>query len=361
MLDFKKLVLEALSSSALSAFYKDTGELTKLRTFLEKKFNINTWPDSNSLFPILHDTMIRTRAESLIRFADIFPLLDFIWYFVIKNPKNNKSGEVLIDGPSLCKDFDTTIVNNVVDNFIKDCDDANGKATTINLDPLFGYIPLSPTANIIQRPLEKKVSNNAIGKLSLETYNDSSIRKAFYGLLEARKKIRKSIIDPSKIPNSNKFVDGILTDPKAYTGLTEVPGEVRSLYDNVTSRTIVELAIVMHEFFQSELIKFAIKNPKFTFDQFISNTPLDAKGSYILTNQPTGLASPVSKPADPLPGPGGYTIANIKKINTPQSKELITELEDFATYISEGEPSNKLGGAVSIAKALSFGVQNMGT
>ena len=351
MIDFRKLVMEAITSAPLYQYYKDTGELTTIRTFLNQKFNVNSsWPAPEGIFPNLASISSRGGVESLIRVADSFPLFDFIWYTAEQENPRNVSGLLSITSAAL--PIDSAEMRNYENSFKSSCESLNPGAP---LDPIFGYKPVSGAGNRNLRVLEKRIANNAIGKLSLTTYDGFSIRKAFYGLLEARKKTRKAVLKTSSVPESNKFVDGILTNPSAYTNLKQIPKEVSTLYTISSTHAIIEIGIAMHEFFNSELARFNIKNPKITFDNFISNKPLDLTGNYNIINQPSGLTSYVNKPATPLPGKNGYTIANIKKLNTPASKSLIEELERFANYISDGESTNwsdVIRGAGQIAQGL---------
>lgn len=361
MIDFQKLVLEAIASPApLYQYYKDVAELTTIRTFLEQKFNITSpWPAPEGIFPNLASISSRGGVESLIRVADSFPLFDFIWYTAEQENPRNVSG--VLSTTSAAINIDSAKINQYETSFKTSCESFNPGTS---LDPIFGYKPISGAGNRNLRVLEKKIANNAIGKLSLATYNGFSIRKSFYGLLEARKKTRKAVLKTANIPESNKFIDGILTNPAAYTNLKQIPKEISKLYTISSTNIIIEIAIAMHEFFDAELVRFNIKNPKITFDDFISNKPLDSTNNYNIINQPSGLTSPVNKPAEPLPGKGGYIITNIRKVNTPSSKNLIEELEKFANYISDGEStdwSEKLGAATQIAQAGMLGTKMAGT
>jgi hypothetical protein len=157
MIDFRKLVLEAIAvNSKLSDFYNDSSSMSVLRSFLQSTFKINSWPSSGSLFPIANDVYQRQRAESLIPFIKIFPLLDFIWYFIQNNGSTRKSTEILIDN-SGTKLFSPMSVERLSSTFATECKGANPGN---NLDPLFGYHPISPTAIVLQKPLINKASSN---------------------------------------------------------------------------------------------------------------------------------------------------------------------------------------------------------
>lgn len=368
MIDFRKLVLEALSyiteavNKPLSDFYTDTAnrDITDIKTFLSLKFNITDWPTPTSMFPTLASVAIREGAVRLIPYAELFPLCDFIWYIAQSLPAVGSSTEI-INGTKQIEDGQ---LKTLIGNFKTSCSNSNSPGVN-GLNPLFGYTPISSAGNQNIAQLRKKISNNIIGKMSLETFNNFSIKRAFYGLLEARKKTRKAVLNKDNTPTSNKFVDDILKNPDAYTNIKQVPAEVASLYNRVDSVQLIEIADEMRSFFHSELVKFGIDikpDPKkTTIDQFISNELLPGVDVFTFVH-PTSGNIPAVPPNGP--GKGGYTIENIKKLNTSASKSLIAELEQFASFISEGEPRNWTGvvqGIGQVAKGMSFGAKAMGT
>lgn len=315
--------------------------LNNLRDYLLKTFNIDrSWPDSNKIFAIARDQTIRQRADSLVEYAEHFPLLDFLWYLMSK--------EKGFDPTKI--DLDDAKITKHATDFQNLCSKSN-QGTNIN--PLFGYTPITSVANVIKRPLQKKISNQLIGKLSLQNYSGKSIKEALYFLLEARKKARSSVIKQT-VPSAIPFIDKILADPQSYAGKVQIPPQLRAIYDRVDGETLIDLAQTMHEFFESEYTyavslqkQLASKNVKIktTFAEFISNSlvkdsKFPNKFAFINTKTNKVIAQEGNIPTNTK---GGYTIANIKTINTPQAKALIKELENFANYISEGEPSNLVG------------------
>jgi hypothetical protein len=92
--------------------------------------------------------------------------------------------------------------------------------------------------------------------------------------------------------------------------------------------------------------------------EFITNEPLVAN-DFVFKFPPT-----IEGGSPNLAGiSGGYLIKNIRLIETPFAKEVITELTNLANHVSEGEPSDIAGairGLSRIAKGLSLGVPTMG-
>lgn len=368
MIDFEGLVTECILNEALalapfSEYFKTPTELSNIRTDFNAKFGITTWPQPTTLFPILQDAFVRTRAEALIPFADQFPLIDFVWYVA------EKEGADVLDLSGV--NIEQAVMTGHASNFKVACD-TNNPGT--NLHPLFGYVPSSAKATAYQRPLQKKISNTQIGRMNLAQFDNFSIKKALYGILEIRKKIRQSVIKNKQIPDSIKWVDSILNKPEMYSGRIQIPNEFKVLYDRVSAQQLIEIADTLHDFFESEKASAeasrgatlstapnAIEN---TFMHFISNQNVAPGANYAFTTRatPTGFESPN------LSGmKGGYIIKNIKKINTPQAKEVVNELTKLANFINEGEPTTRtekisklLSGATEIAKGLSLGVPTMG-
>jgi hypothetical protein len=359
MVNFEKLVeaviFEQVQTNApFALFYADSTELGDIRTFFAQTFSIQQiWPNSSSTFPILQDTYVRPRAESLVPFAENYPLIDFVWYIVDKN-----QGKTNVLDLSSSITFDLKSMKNLEQSFLNACK-KNNPGT--NLNPLFGYSPISTKAVANQKPLQRKISNSLIGKLSLDAFNNLSIRKALYGILENRKKVRSSVLKNKNIPNAIKWIDGILQDPKKYAGQKQIPTQIKSLYDGVTGEALIEIAQTMHDFFDAEasataqqLLGNNSKTVTNEFMEFAANQPLQ-NNAYVFKFQPSGLGiSPhLSKT------PGGYTIQNIKKINTPQAKALINILTDFASFVSEGEPRD-WAGIISGVSQIAQGLKGLG-
>lgn len=368
MINFNQIVKKMLfeqeaTANTLAFFYDDQSQLALLRNFLTQTFGIQTtWPSAASVFPILQDTYVRPRVESIVPFADKYPLIDFVWYVVDQNKQdakilNLKSNTI----------FDQSQIDQFEQNFINAIKKNNAG---INLNPLFGYMPLSSKAVANQKPLQKKISNSIVGKMSLDNFKTFGLKKALYGILENRKKIRTAVIKNKNIPSAVKWIDKILNEPQSYAGQKQIPSEIKAVYDRVTGEVLIEIANAFHDFYESETsaAEQGVKNsnvnksPVTTFDDFISNDSL-VSNRFIFKFKPGGLAySPHG-----LNLQGGYTVENVRKINTPQAKAVINILTTFASYVREGEPTElltkivgTLSGVTQIAKGLSLGVPTMG-
>jgi hypothetical protein len=362
----EEVILEAATPMLGSNFAQQWDDsnsqvLGNLRDYFFNTFNIDrNWPASNKIFAIARDQTVRQRADSLVEYAEHFPLLDFLWYLIT---------ETGFDPTKV--DLDDTKITNHAKNFQNLCYKSNQGP---NINPLFGYSPITSVAVVVQRPLQKKISNQLIGKLSLQNCNDKSIKDTLYFLLEARKKVRTSILQ-KPIPSAIPFIDKILINPQSYAGKVQIPPELRSVYDRTDGETIIELAQTMQDFFESEsatassakgkgnLLNTKDVKLKNTLMEFISNnlkkhSPNDNIFTFIKSNKPFYAPGNISNTM-----PGGYNIANIRTINTPQAKALIKELESFANYISEGEPKDRAGkfqraaqGTASALKSISSAI-----
>ena len=218
--------------------------------------------------------------------------------------------------------------------------------------------------------MQKKIAQNTVGMLSLKNFDDLSIRKALYGILENRRKIRAAVVKNDNLPNAIRWIDGILENPQAYSGQIQIPSEIQASYDRVTGEQLVQLSNTIHDFYEAEAGSAQVAlsavdgsgKPLPTetpFMEFISNEPLPVN-KFVFKFTPT-----ISGESPNLTSvSGGYLIKNIKNIDTPQAKELIAELTNLANHVSEGEPSDIAGalrGLTRIAKGLSLGTPTMGS
>lgn len=354
MVDFKKLVLEAIAApSPLIDFYNDSTSFPKIKAKIKQFFGYDQFPP-DTIFGPLEYAFTRTTATQLENYARFFPVIDLMFFITEKEIKGTnitgadilKTGKHKID-PSKINVYDQAFASNF------DAHVSGG-------NPFFDYIPQSTIGGTIHLTISKKLSKMVVGQLALENFDQFSIKRALYGLLEGHRKLKLSIFQGKNTPPSSiKFVDDILLNPNKFAGgKTEIPDQFKSLYNSVSVKEIISIAVTANKLFETELTRFNINNPKTTFDNFISNEPLDNNQKFIIQSTPKGYNGVLSKPADPKPGKGGYTIANIKQLNTPQSRELIKELEDLGNYIREGEPvdwSGVLSGATQVAKGLSLG------
>jgi hypothetical protein len=371
------LLIEAptVDPDVFANYWRDSSMFNDVRTLLEKKFKISSsWKDPDQVFPILADAYVRSSAESIIGLAQegLYPLMDFTWYVTEKTPgtTGDNARKFLTTTAS---SSGTSITNNKATanglgtDFVTTCKKLNNEDNPA--DSLFGYTPASAKATSYIRVVQKKIAQSTIGVLNLKNFDDLSIRKALYGILENRRKVRATVNKNSNIPNAINWVDGILENPQAYSGQIQIPSQIQALYDRVTGEQLVQLSNTFHEFYQAEAAAAqaslsAVDSsgkplPTETpFMEFITNEPLVAN-DFVFKFPPT-----IEGGSPNLAGiSGGYLIKNIRLIETPFAKEVITELTNLANHVSEGEPSDIAGairGLSRIAKGLSLGVPTMG-
>lgn len=354
MVDFKKLVLEAIATpSPLINFYNDPTFFLNTKAKIKQHFGDDQFP-ADTIFGPLEYAFTRTTATQLESNARFFPVVDLMFFITEKEIKGTnitgadilRTGKHKID-PSQIQAYDRAFASNF---------DAHVSGN----NPFFDYVPQSTIGRTIHLTISKKLSKMVVGQLALENFDQFSIKRALYGLLEGHRKLKLSIFQGKTVPPSSiKFIDDILLNPNKFAGgRIQIPDEFKSLYNNVSVKEIIDIAVTANKLFETELTRFNITNPKTTLENFISNEPLDNNQKFNIQSTPKGYSGILLKPADPKPGKGGYIIANIKQLNTPQSRELIKELENLGNYIREGEPidwSGVLSGATQVAKGLSLG------
>lgn len=355
MVDFKKLVesllCEASVGGILTDIYKDPNSFALSKAKMDQHFNINQFPPESPFLSLVHNNFVRATAGNLENYARYFPVIDLLLY----------AAESKLIGTGKGADFlnNTLSVNgSQIDDIDQDFA-SKFDASVTGGNPFFDYIPLSSKGGQAHLIISKSLSKMVIGRLALENFYDFSIKRAIYGLLEGHRKLKLSIFrGKDQTPSSIKYVDDILLNPNKYAaGKTQIPAQFKALYDNVSVKELVSIAVTATKLFNSEATRLSVTHPKTTLDNFISNEPLDKDKKFVFVNEPPST-SPTNILADPTPGENGYTIANIKKLNTPQSRELIKELEEFGNYIKEGEPKDWAGaisGATQVAKGLSLG------
>lgn len=373
-MDFEKLVYESITfledtsqrSGYFEEFYKNTNDLVDLRNFFNKTYNISTtWPQANQLFPILKDTYIRKTAESLMPFVDYYPIIDFVWYVA------EAYGTAVLELSSVATGKHLVLKSTDVEEKAKEfitTNKENNKGTGLNpLNPLYGYSPVSSKAIAYLGPIQNKHTNSLIGKLSLDNFQDLSLKRALYGILEVRRKVRVNVIKNQNIPTSVDWVNKILENPSTYAGQTQIPTELAALHNNISAEQLITIATAFHTFYnyeQSETFetnktqnnKISNKNTTTPFLNFISNEPLiDNNFQFKFDYMP--FTPPSLEGKD-----GGYTIKNIRTFESEAAKNVIEQLTLLASYVSNGvEIPDRLQkiaqGASQIASAASAGVE----
>jgi len=340
-MDFRNLVLEALvGKNSLVNWYKDAGSFPSVRQKLKSSFGIDFPDNVDPFFSALKDAYTRTTAEKLLGYTDVYPLVDFLFYIAEqKGSSTSGSGTEVFDNKPTLEEQD-------IKKYDADYSKLMDKKITGG-NPFFNFTPISGKASILHITLAKHLSQNYIGQLSLANFDNLGIKQAIYGILAGHKKLRSSVLKNKNIPSAVKYIDSVLVNPRQYAGgKTNIPREFKEIYDNVSINELISISTVAQNLFQSELTRFKITNPITTFYQFITNEPLDDKKIFNFYWTARGLTQPTARPAESAPGKGdpgqgGYTIANIKKLNTPQSKELIQKLEAMANFVRSGELKSK--------------------
>ncbi len=356
MVDFRNLVLEALASGdySLETWYSDPDSFPQVRQKLKDAFGIDKFPNSTPFFTLLKDAFTRDTAAKIQGYANVYPIIDFLFYIAEKEGRAKKmSGTDVFDPKTTLNDKTISIYDAEYSSKFD--------ASVTGGNPFYDFNPLSGKGTSLHSTIARSLSKNIIGELGLSNFDGLSIKQAIYGILAGHKKLRSATIGNKSIPSAVKYIDSVLNNPQQYGGgKTQIPREFAQIYDNVSVNELISISIAAHKFFESELTRFKVSNPTTTFYQFISNEPLDNKKLFNFMWTSKGLAKPVARPAESAPGKndpgqGGYTIANIKRLNTAQSKELIKELEGMANFVRAGEPKTKkdiVGGLQSAASGM---------
>lgn len=377
MIDFRKLVLEYIELTEATAgpvdtffnFYEDNAKFTNLRQYLDKQFKITYWPTRAEWATTLQVSHSRTTVEGLVKFADAFPLADFIWYMYeqLQVPASNTNWDPVL---GTIKWPWAPNIENLETQFISSNERAN---PVLGSNPVYGYVTSSVRGAEILRMLIKKLSENLIGKLVIENpvFQPLGIKQVLYQILALRKQSMSftfSKTPPSDIP----FIDKIIKNPAA-AAINAIPPELKQTYDRVTGEQLINIANVIHEFYNSEYkqtFKGSTTVDQTYFDWFILNKPLaNIHGSVETFSFGFGTSSGslnVSPSLSSLSngGVGGYTWGNIRMMesNPPQAAALVSTIQSFANYLKEGEPRNwkgVSGGVSQIAKGLSFGAPEL--
>lgn len=156
MINFDGLVTECLlleyNCSLNNAYtdistYGSASKFNDLKTFLNTTFKMGAWPVLDHLLVPIREASSRSTAESLISYANVYPLVDFIFYLIEQTgitPSNIKSASISnIDGH--------------VTNFINECK-KNNPGT--NNDPFTGYVAVSGKGKEMERKVAKHLVDN---------------------------------------------------------------------------------------------------------------------------------------------------------------------------------------------------------
>jgi len=357
MLDFKKLVLEAITSPAgIMDFWNDPTELINIKKIFKTKFNLENWTITGSDRGLLVDAFERNNASKIKSLIKYFPIIDFLFYIAEEEDKSKKRGtsaKILSNAPVL----DKTKTDQYENAFITEFQNKNPRLVD-NSNPVYDYKAISGKGTSLLQVLMRDSAKNIIGEIALDNFKDKNIKETLYGILNNHRKLKTTLLN-KVVPDAGTFIEKILSTPQNFIGgQTTIPNNFKQLYNEVSLKEIVELCISIHNFYESELIRFNITKPRIpvsSFNQFITNTPLNDKKLFNFQWTIQGkLTQPVNTPAETSPGkqdPGinGYIIANIKNVNTPESQVLIRKFENLLNFIKAGEPQDWTGALQSLA------------
>jgi hypothetical protein len=382
MIDFESIVESLLTEAALPSpgphaiieFYKNhNDELKEITGFLQTNFSIINWPTNGLGFlSLLADATSRVNASPLTPYVKQFPLMDFLW-FVAEKVNSAKKKEVLNGLETIKKGIASTEIQDdltgPVGGIPKAFLDAAGSYTP-GSNPLYGYSPISTTGLGYLGVLQRKYQSDFLGEFNLKTFDDFSLKRALYGLLEIRKKTRRSIVNVDKIPQDMDWINKIILNPGDYSGKIQIPPKLKSLYDNASASQIIQIAKSFQSFYENEIAQTLTIVPGLTgtsqpaqdLESFISNSAI--KDNTFKFNFSTPVVYETESPnlsaiAISSSSKGGYLIKNIKLIDSDAAKEVISLLTNFGNFISEGEPINWSGAIQGIGQ-MAQGIAGLG-
>lgn len=378
MIDFESIVESLLTEGALSPgphaiieFYKNhNDELKEITGFLQTNFSIINWPTNGAGFlSLLADATSRVNASPLTPYVKQFPLMDFLW-FVAEQVNSAKKKEVLNGhepitkgtGPTEIQDNSTGPVG-IPREFL---DRSTAGSYTPGSNPLYGYSPISTTGLGYLGVLQRKYQSDFLGEFNLKTFDDFSLKRALYGLLEIRKKTRRSIVNVDKIPQDMDWINKIILNPGDYSGKIQIPPKLKSLYDNASASQIIQIAKSFQSFYENEIAQTLTIVPGLTgtsqpaqdLESFISNSAIKDNTFKFNFSTPVVYESPNLYAISSI-SKGGYLIKNIKLIDSDAAKEVISLLTNFGNFISEGEPINWSGAIQGIGQ-MAQGIAGLG-
>ena len=300
---------------------------------------------------------------------EYYPLADFLC--LVGNTSTSGSNfpvGIKSEDASLTHDRITTSANNV----LKIVNEKVGPGGNL----LFDYEPISLQISKDHIAIKKKVTNlNGVGNILLENFKDKSILQTLYFILELRRKSRILKVCPEKnVSKPSVDVNGYLYN--IYQRGMEKSNPNLQAYSRIDTETLFTISKQVFDLFFSEAARHldsstkesfnekymkklgagmsSIKGPDPLYKSFIENTPLES-GEFVWKSQPgSDPTETTDVPAKTIPGEklvGGYTLGNIMKLNTEESKELITTLRDLVKYIEEGE--TMIGAITASLKTLS--------
>lgn len=375
MIDFNRLVTKLLTEqqgpSTFEDVYKNVIQ-TDLQLLIARSFSGYATPSNFQEFcSKLHECLLRMTSgvsffKDLIQSYPNLAFIDFFAFLAQEIQNNASSDSRLSNNPVLQKKSIGMLIPanlpgyKLNEDFVKDVFkkfSQNFSKRVSGDNEFFDYMPINPTILSLKSKLASGSYESVIGKLALSSYKDSSIKQTIYGLLEARKEARQSVI-PNNTPTAIDFIDQVLLTPEKFAGAKNVvPAKFKKTYNDTSVEKLILIADKAKKLFIAEATEVANDNNitnlfpnniKTTLNNFISNDQVKPDKAtqknffMFLVTDPKGQDQQIYNKQDDVVG--GYTIDSIStKLKSEESKELIKELSQFANYIRYQEPANVLG------------------
>jgi len=168
MIDFRQLVLETITGKAsLQAYYDDSSELLDVRKILKDRYNIDTFPNSQTTFGHVKEAFERSNASQLKELLKYFPLVDFLFFVAEKaDPAKVRGGGTAVLAGST--QIEKTNMDKYQKEFVTTFNLVN-KNISNNSDPIFNYTPLSGKGSSLLLVLKNNIEPGAKGFLKSAT------------------------------------------------------------------------------------------------------------------------------------------------------------------------------------------------
>jgi hypothetical protein len=247
MINFERLVesliLAEASGQNLAYYFGNTSELTKLKDFLFKAFDVPTdWPDPVTIFAILASVASRGGTQNYQRFYDYFPAIDFAWFVLSKHPNSLDPST----GPDISSDID-----NLETEFINTCARNNSISYPLasdfsKKDPVCTYSPVSVIGNkeIIVVRKNYGCKPGALGAKALENFikNKYGLLQAIAHIADMSKSTRTIVTRTQLIPIVDKDIRDVFRFSQDYVvgapkgGVTRIFGNLNPNPGTVATR-----------------------------------------------------------------------------------------------------------------------------
>lgn len=330
--------------------------LTELEKMYSGKFTLNTIITEDKLrecFAATAEAKSRVGSTSVAAYANFLPLIDFLYLVGTELKTRGTNPNDIKEMLTGIRQTPGDVLDTVALRFYMDL----SKRIT-GPSPLVDYTPLDPLAKNYQRIIKEDVFKNVVGEAALARFDNTSIQVALIGIL-------KNLHAKTKGFFSEPLVQKIINEPEKYTGTSILPQDVKSQLGQANVMSIASIALRIKEFFNEQQIVAQTANSKdptkvknltqlFTFsNNFTADrlVPVATDKNFEFTIYDTVAKKndtiPANLDAEPdlLPGKGGYTIKNIKRMAQakPNSKadKLVQELQSFGNFVGNKPQSNR--------------------